>query len=162
MFSAVLLWLTIDFRRQTAIREDLMSQGAAWVGFTSGESDFESTVLYTKPIVADLRHHDRLKTVELKGYDVTPDCIERLSKLGHIDNLYFISCDLCDDDLVHLPETVVKNLLFWNANISDAAIDTIVQIRTLKKVCFKTTSVTLQGVEKLQSALPELEIVSVR
>jgi hypothetical protein len=159
---AVVLLLTITWRRQLAIRDDLRSQGASWVGFTAAELDLVPNVLYTKPIVENIQHHERLRVVELKGYDVTPQCIERLSKLSHIDNLYFISCGLCDDDLVHLPQLEVTNLLFWNANISDLAVDTISQIHGLKRVSFKATAITPQGVKKLQSSLPGLEIVLVR
>jgi hypothetical protein len=161
IFFAAGLLLTVNWRRQLAIQEDLKSQGASWVGFAPAESDFVPSVLYTKPIVEDIQHYDRFRVVELKGYSVTPQCIGRLSKLKHIDNLYFISCGLCDEDLVHLPQMEVTTLLFWNVNISDESVDTLSQISGLKKVSFKATAITPQGVEKLQSLLPWVEIVSV-
>ncbi len=159
---AVGMMLTMTLRRQLAIREDLRTHGASWVDFASADSELLPNVLYEHTIEDTFKQHKRLGTVELKCYDVTPECIDRLSAVEHIDSLYFISCGLCDDDLVDLPTINVTNLLFWNANITDSATDTLAKMRGLKRITFKTTKVTPQGIDKLQTALPSVEIVSAR
>jgi hypothetical protein len=156
---AVGLMLTLRWRRQLEIQNDLTLQGAAWVGFDQQQLELVPNVLYTRPLVESIKHHETLGVVELKGFDVTPQCIQRLSKLKQIDNLYLISCAVCDDDLVHLPQMNITNLLFWNAAVTDQSVEAIAQIRGLKKVSFKNTAISPQGAAKLQSILPEVEIV---
>jgi hypothetical protein len=157
---AVAMMLTMTLRRQLAIREDLKSRGASWVGFASAENDLLPNVLYQNSVVDDFQLHERFGTVELKCFDVTPECIERLCSVEHIDSLYIISCDLCDEDLVHLPKMNVTNLLFWNANITDSVVDTLSRTTGLRKITLISTKLTPQGVEKLQAALPHVKIFS--
>jgi hypothetical protein len=156
---AVVMMLTITWRRQLTIQHGLKTNGASWVGFPSADARLLPSVLYERPIAENFQHQERMGTVELKCYDVTPQCLNRLGTLEHIENLYFINCDLCDDDLVALPAIHLDTVLFWNANITDASIDTIAKAHDLKKVTFKTTNVSPQGIQRLQTALPGVEIV---
>ena len=159
---AVVMMLTITWRRQLVIQQVLKTNGASWVGFPSVDAELLPSVLYEHPITDDFQHQERMGTVELKCYDVTPQCLNRLGTLEHIDNLIFINCDLCDDDIVALPAIHLDTVLFWNANITDASIETIARIHGLKRVTFKTTNVSPQGIQRLQTALPGVEIVLAR
>ncbi|MFO0911979.1 MAG: hypothetical protein U0795_03400 [Pirellulales bacterium] len=157
---AVGVVLTLTWRRQIAIRDDLKKHGAAWVGFASSEGQLIPNVLYQNLVEDDFLQYKRVGAVELKCFDVTPQCIDRLSKLEHIDSLRIISCDLCDEDLVHLPKMNVTNLLFWNADITDSIVDTLAQTRGLKRITLVSTKITRQGIDRLQAALPAVKIVS--
>ncbi len=156
---AVVMMLTITWRRQLIIQQGLKTSGASWVGFPSTDAQLLPSVMYERPITDDFQHQVRMGTVELKCYDVTPQCLNRLGTLEHIDNLYFINCDLCDADIVALPTIHLNTVLFWNVNITDASIETIAQAHDLKKITFKTTNVSPQGIQRLQTALPGVEIV---
>lgn len=157
---AVGMMLTVTWRRQMAIREDLKKHGASWVGFSSSENPLLPNVLYQNMVEDDFFQQKRLGAVELKCFDVTPQCIDRLSKLEHIDSLNIVSCDICDEDLIHLPKMNVTNLLFWNANITDSVVEKLVQTRGLKRITLVSTKLTGQGIDRLKSALPDVQIVS--
>ena len=155
---ALLLWATESFRRQRAIRVDLMRQGAAWVGFSSNAPDCKPNVMFNQPITFDFQNYESLKCVELKGYKVSNSCLSHLSKLRQVDGLFFVSCNL-DCDLSILNTIAIEQLMFWGTNVTDESLESIAKIRGLKIVIFNATKVTTQGVEQLEAALPGIEVV---
>lgn len=155
---ALLLWSTENYRRQRAIRADLISHGAAWGGFSSIEPDCKPNLMFNQPITFDFQNYESLKIVELKGYKVRDSCLKHLSKLRQIDRLYFISCKL-DAHLDSLTSTTVTQLLFWNVDLTDESVDSIARIPGLKTVILKSTLVTPDGADRLRASLPEVDII---
>jgi hypothetical protein len=156
---ALTMWLTAEWRRRVGIGNELKAQGAAWVGFAGPEPEPIPSVLFHQPIPKGFRTEKRLRSVELKAYDVTPECLSRLSRAGHLDKLFIISCDLSDEDLDALPEVETEHLLIWNAKITDASIPSIVHVRGLERLTLVNTSITQRGLQELRSRLPHAKIV---
>ena len=157
---SVLLWATTEYRRQLGIRGHLKSIGASWVGFTPTETTYQTNVVFTHPISDDLDDYRELGFVEFKGFAVTAESIEKLEALERIDGVYFISCDIHDEDIYPLANVAsLPRLIFWNVKISDNSIETIAKIPGLQRASFKATAVTANGIEYLKAARPEIEVV---
>jgi hypothetical protein len=157
---ALVMWLTTEWRRRVGIGNELKAQGAAWVGFAGPESNPIPSVLFHQPIPEGFHPEERLRSVELKAYDVKPECLSRLSRAGHMDRLFIISCDLSDEDVQALQEIEADHLLIWNAKITDASIPSIARVRGLGRVTLVNTSITQRGVQELLSRLPHAKISS--
>ena len=154
-----LLWATREYRRQLNIRRHLESRGAGWVNFTRTESTYQTNVGFFQPISNELDEFRELGKVEFKCFRVTADTIAKLESVEHIEHIFFISCDINDEDIHPLANvSSVSGLLFWNANISDESIKTIAKIPGLQSVAFINTAVTAEGVEALKVARPEVEV----
>lgn len=157
---ALAMWLTAEWRRRVGIGNELKAQGAAWVGFAGPEPEPMPSVLFHQPIPEGFRPEERLRSVELKAYDVKPECLSRLSRAGRMDRLFIISCDLSDQDLDALPEVETEQLLIWNAKITDASIPSIVRVQGLERLTLVNTSITQRGIQELRSRLPHARILA--
>lgn len=154
------LMLTKTWRRQLGIRQDLKSQGASWVSFTSSELGSVPNVGFYQPITNEIQHYDHLGQVELKLYNVTPQCIKKLSSVRQIDRLCLISCMLSDDDLAYLSDLRVTQLVFLHTNISNESIENIAKVQGVKSIMFIKAPMSPQAVEKLRAKLPDVRILS--
>lgn len=156
------LWVTQEYRRQLQVRRELESVGAGWVGFVSADDAVLTNVVFGREVTEDLENTSRFHTIELKGFEVTNDCLDRLANLDHIEQLMFVSCELSSEDASSLTRYKdTSTVIFWNVQVADDIIPTVKRISGLKRVAFKTTSVTQPAIKALREALPDLDVIYV-
>ena len=75
---AIGLWATQEYRCKIAIRGRLEALGASSVMFTKSEKGgpLQTHVVFPQPPKSRLNEQDNVRSVEFKGFDVTPECFE--------------------------------------------------------------------------------------
>jgi hypothetical protein len=154
---ALLMYFTIDFRKQLAIRADLLAMGAYYVHFGPGDdihAAFHDPV--ASPDIAKYRH---LAVLDFKEAHITAESLDNLADLEKVDVIVFSLSDVRDDHLLQLKEIgSVRHLLLAHTQLTDACLDAIIDLPALETIDVTNSLITESGIERLQKARPKLTV----
>ncbi len=154
---ALLLYVTVEYRRQMAIRADLISLGAYSVRFGSGNSiqaSFHDPVV--SPSIAKFRE---FAVLDFKEARVTDESLQNLSGLESVDVIVFSLSDVRDDQLSHLKSLgKVRHLWLSHTGLTDACVDALIDIPGLESVDVTGSLITENGIARLRAARPSVVV----
>lgn len=151
-------FVTKDYRRRMAIRDDILAQGARYADVSEENS---ITVLFNGPVTSrEIEKYRRIGRVEFKGTRIESALLKNLTGLEHIESLMFTRCSIDGpDQLAPLSEMRdVREVLFWNTPVTDAAIDPIAKTPGMEVAVFWNTSVTQAGADRLRALRPSVTV----
>ncbi|NQU23252.1 MAG: hypothetical protein HQ567_18385 [Candidatus Nealsonbacteria bacterium] len=113
----------------------------------------------TSQSIEDLEQLKKLRVLGLlSDSDPKGKTLETIGKLPDLEFL-LTGFSFKDDDLVHLKNPKnLRVLWFCNQKMTDAGLEHLVEIKTLKHLYVDAPNVTREGIKKLKAALPDCEI----
>ena len=95
--------------------------------------------------------------LDLKEAHVTAESLKNLDGLEEIGTIVFSLSDLRDEHLLHLRSIgKVRHLWLSHTGLTDACVDSLVEIPGLESVDVSNTSLTQDGITRLRDARPAL------
>jgi len=86
--------------------------------------------------------------------------LQSLAHADRLESLVLLNTSVTDDGVAHLIELPnLKSLALYSPYITDESVKHLASIKSLRRFLASVTSITPRGVERLQKALPECEIV---
>ncbi len=127
--------------------------------------DYESSIEHFRALGAHVSHRKidgkPVVGIQMANRSVTDDDLRHLYTFREtIDVVGLEGTKITDAGLQHLLDLpLLDNVDLANTDISDSGLEILLQIKTLKWVHLEGTCVTSAAVARLQSAIPECEIV---
>jgi predicted Ser/Thr protein kinase len=106
-----------------------------------------------------LKDHEQLKFISLNTAQMTDEGMAQLALIRSLESLALQSNKFTDAgvaELAKLPKLWGVNLA--NNQITDAALVHLAKIKTLTRLTVSGTQATAEGIEKLKTALPEVQM----
>jgi hypothetical protein len=154
---AVLVYLTVDYRKQLAIRSDLTTMGAYSVRFGPGNAihaSFHDPV--ASPAIA--KYHE-VAVLDFKEAHVTEESLKNLSGLASVDVIVFSLSDVRDEHLLELKTLgKVRNLVLSHTGLTDGCVDALIDVSGLESVDVTNSLITESGIDRLHEARPSLVV----
>ena len=150
---ALVMYLTIDYRKQLAIRSDLRALGAYSVRFGAGNSIQAS---FHDPVASpSIARYADIAVLDFKAAHVTDESLKNLSGLKNVGVIVFSLSDVQDDQLRHLkPLGKVRHLWLSHTRLTDACVDALIDAPGLESVDVTNTLITPSGIARLRAARP--------
>jgi len=152
---ALLLYLTINYRKQLAIRSDLRAMGAYSVRFGAGNSiqaSFHDPVASPKIV-----KYAEIAVWDFKAAHVTDESLQNLSGLENVGVIVFSLSDVQDDHLRHLKALgKVRHLWLSHTTLTDACVDALLEIPGLESVDVTNSLITPSGIARIRAARPSV------
>jgi hypothetical protein len=154
---ALLFYLTVNYRRQLAIRAHLESIGAYAVTFGPGNS---ICAAFHEPVGSpSIARYNEMAVLDFKEAHVTAKSLDNLAGLEVVGTMIFCLSDLRDEDLARLKQIgQVRDLWLAHTKLTDASVDIIADIPGLKRVDLSNTKISPGAIARLRAARPSLEV----
>ena len=155
--SAVVAYLTHDFRKRIRIEADLVSMGACRVSFD--EESRPKCVAFAQPLRTDrIALYNPIEHLDLTDSHITDVSILNMRRL-FLRTATFNGSDLSDRQLDLLSNVrCISFLYLQNTNVSDASITAISSIERLSYLDASGTRITPDGAERLRELVPGLTV----
>ena len=159
---AVGTWATKDYRREQAIRKDLLALGAMHVHVDAQEGRPQIVLTVDcNTSTAELTKYGHLdwRQVGIEG-EVNREMLVALGGLSNLGCLHFHECSIeTRADLEPLRDLKgVELLLFSNSFINGEALDELKFVPQLKEAVFHMNTIAPNAIEKLAAALPQVRV----
>ena len=155
--SAVVAYLTHDFRKRMRIEADLISMGACRVCFD--DESRPKYVAFAQPLRTDrIALYNPIDQLDLTDSHITDATILNMRRL-FLRTANFNGSDLSDRQLELLPNVrCISFLYLQNTNVSDASITALSSIERLNYLDARGTRITPNGAERLIKLVPGLTV----
>jgi len=152
---AILMYLTIDYRKQLAIHSSLQEMGAYSVQFGARNS-FQAS--FHDPVrTSDISNFSEIGCLDFKEAHVTDESLANLSELESVSLIIFSLSDVRDDHLRHLKEIgKVRHLWLSHTGLTDACVEHLIDVPGLESVKVAKSQITLSGIKRLREARPSV------
>ena len=152
---AILMYLTIDYRKQLAIRSSLQKMGAYSVKFGPGNS-FQAS--FHDPVgSSDISKYAEIGCLDFKEAHVTDESLANLSGMESVGLITFSLSDVCDDHLRHLKKLgKVRHLWLSHTGLTDDCVEHLIDIPGLESVNITKSLITQSGIKRLREVRPSV------
>jgi hypothetical protein len=151
----------ISLRTQRKILDDLIQRGVVDSYGTARSGDVSMLMLSgttNNSNLDKLASFPRLEVLVLTRTQVTDQGMTHIAKLAHLRQLVLSGLPVTDAGLVHLQNHELRELYLDGTAISNAALDTLTSLASLKLLDIRATHITDQGIRRLIRELPKTEI----
>jgi hypothetical protein len=162
--SSAFSWYGIRYRREQQQQQALaeFDRFQPWTMATLDDVWLDFSSSPSKPCDADLsplRALPELISLDLGGAPVTDDGLTCLEGLPRLHRLGLSRTSVTDAGLAHVGQLrSLRNLDLSGTRITDAGLVHLERLSKLRRLSLRTTRVTDDGVQRLQEALPKVEI----
>jgi hypothetical protein len=152
---AILMYVTINYRKQLAIRSDLQTMGAYSVEF--GADNAISASFHDPVNSPTIAKYTEIAVLDFKEAHVTDESLKNLSGLASVGTIVFSLSDVQDRQLSHLKSFgKVRHLWLSHTGLTDASVDAILEVPGLESVNVANSFISPSGIARLRAARPGL------
>lgn len=150
-------FVTHEWRKEWVLRRKLAKMGATAVRLD--ENDLPAAAFFHPINWRGLASVKRFSTLDLKGANITPEAIECLENLEHVELFIFSLSNIQDEHIARLAEVDgLRSLWLSNTQVTDECIEGLLAAPNLQWVLLTNTKVTQEGFDRLQEAKSELKV----